>query len=137
MHPFPIVTHTHSQELIDCYSMREALVCILFLCRVCERVCVTEVPYAGACAQARDITRVDATFGTRTRQEGDPTHRGPTQRGGPHRGPTTGGDGHTGDPHRTHTDTKLLCKPDPLHTPIHRSSSTATRCARRRRLSSR
>jgi len=37
-------------------------------------------------------------------RRGDPTHRGPTQRGGPHRGPDTGGEGHTGDPHRTHTD---------------------------------
>jgi len=44
---------------------------------------------------------------TGTWQEGDPTHRGPTQRGGPHRGPTTG-EGHTGDPHRTHTDISYL-----------------------------
>jgi len=41
-------------------------------------------------------------------RRGDPTHRGPTQKGGPHRGLTTGGQGHTGDPHRTHTDTLVL-----------------------------
>jgi len=60
----------------------------------------------------RNRVHPDATGNGHTTGE-DPTHGGPTQRGGPRRAPTTGGEGHTGDPLRTHTDTLPLTESEP------------------------
>jgi len=68
----------------------------------------------------RGPTQRGPTQGTHT---GNP-NRGPTQRGGGHRGPTTGGEGHTGDPHRTHTDIRVITRYtalQPMNAYIHKT----------------
>jgi len=56
----------------------------------------------------REARRETDATGNRNTTGEDPTHRGPTQKGGPRRGPTTGWEGHTEDTYRTHTDRLVL-----------------------------